>query len=162
MEAISERMAVTVPLTKPAGTVREASAMEPAGERGQSPAPQPPGDYYAPEEKPEPIGLYRVEQDGEGSPKVHFDAPRREKEAGEGAPAEPERKEKDDTTTCDTGRVDREIQQLKKKQEELKKRLDHETDAEKLRELEKQLAQLESELCQKDNDAYRRQNAVYS
>ena len=56
--------------------------------------------------------------------------------------------------------MDREIEKLKKKQQELERQLSAETDETKIKDLERQLAQVERELKQKDNDTYRRQHAV--
>lgn len=64
--------------------------------------------------------------------------------------------------TGSTDKVDREIEKLKKKQQELEQRLNTETDDTKIRELERKLAQVERELAQKDNDTYRRQHTVFS
>lgn len=64
--------------------------------------------------------------------------------------------------TCNTDKVDREIEKLKKKQKELEQQIHSGTDESRIRELEKELAQVERELGQKDNDAYRRQHAVYT
>lgn len=77
--------------------------------------------------------------------------------------AEPEKKGSEgERWSCDTGRVDREIEKLKKQQQELEQRLNAETDEAKRKDLERQLAQVERELKQKDSDAYRRQHAVYT
>ena len=56
--------------------------------------------------------------------------------------------------------MDREIEKLKKKKEELEQRLNTETDEAKIKDLERQLAQVERELNQKDNDTYRRQHTT--
>lgn len=152
MEAVGERMTPAVQMPNPAAGPREVSRPVQTGEK--KPVPKPAGDRYAPEAPREPIGIYRAEKDGEGRTSIRFDAPRKEKEAA--------REKKPETTTCDTGRVDREVEQLKKKQAELKKRLETEPDEKKRRELEQQLSQVEGELIQKDNDAYRRQNASYA
>ena len=58
--------------------------------------------------------------------------------------------------------MDREIEKLKKQQQELKQRLNSETDEAKIKDLEHQLAQVEQELKQKDSDTYRKQNATYT
>lgn len=63
---------------------------------------------------------------------------------------------------CDTAKVDREIRQLRQRQQDLEQRLRAETDPARTRELERQLAQAERELAQKDNDTYRRQNASFT
>ena len=64
--------------------------------------------------------------------------------------------------TCNTDKVDREIEKLKKQKQELTQQISRETDGSKVKALQKQLAQVERELSQKDNDTYRRQNAVYT
>lgn len=77
----------------------------------------------------------------------------------------PERKDKDkraERCTGDTGKVDREIEKLKRKRAELEQRLNTERDEAKREDLEQQLAQVEAELRQKDNDGYRRRNTVFS
>lgn len=156
MEPITERLAPMVHQTPGAENAPKAGPEE-APET--APAPRP-GDRYEPEEPREPIGLYRVERDEEGTPRVRFDDPEAGKDAPEGEGPEPEKKE--DTATCDTGRVDREIKALKKRREQLKRRLEGERDPGKTQKLEQELARVEKELAQKDNDAYRRQNADYS
>lgn len=99
-------------------------------------------------------------------------AVRRPGEEDQARPAEPrrdeyipERKDKDKRTercTGDTGKVDREIEKLKRKRAELEQRLNTERDEAKREDLERQLAQVEAELRQKDNDGYRRRNTVFS
>ena len=76
--------------------------------------------------------------------------------AGQGAKG-PEGK-KDEVWEGNSDKVDREIEKLKKKQQELAQQLNTETDEAKIKELERQLSQVEQELRQKDNDAYRRQH----
>ena len=160
MEPITERLAPMVRQTAAAGNAPKA---EPGEAPEIAPAPRPAGDRYQPEEPREPIGLYRVERDGEGTPRVRFDDPEAGKEAPKGeGPSRPEKEEKEDTVTCDTGRVDREIEALKKRREQLKRRLESAADSDEAQRLEQKLAQVERELAQKDNDAYRRQNADYS
>ena len=58
--------------------------------------------------------------------------------------------------------MDREIERLKRKRDELKEQISRETDPSKAERLEKMLAQVERELRQKDNDVYRRQHSVFS
>ena len=70
------------------------------------------------------------------------------------------RRGKDEVWECNSDKVDREIEKLKKKQQELERQLSAETDETKIKDLERQLAQVERELKQKDNDTYRRQHAV--
>lgn len=110
-------------------------------------------DEYVPGERAEPSGRYWMGQDEEGQPKIHFDDPER----AAGAPKKPEEK-----WVCDTDKVDREIEQLKKKQQELKQRLGTETNEARIKELERQLGQTEQGLHEKDNDAYRKQHATFT
>ncbi len=117
-------------------------------------------DEYIPEEQQEPSGRYYLGKDGEGKPKVYFDDPERDK--GADGPKKKASGIKAERCTCNTDKVDREIEKLKKKQEELERQIDLEMDDAKIRELEKKLAQVENELSQKDNDAYRCQHAAFS
>lgn len=118
-------------------------------------------DEYVPEEEQEPIGRYWMERDEEGKMKIHFDDPdkagadKRKAESGE-PEAKPE------ICRGSTDKVDREIEKLKKEQEELVQKISSETDETKIKELESRLAQVERELRQKDNDTYRRQHTVFS
>ncbi len=136
-------------------------------------------DEYIPEKKQEPSGRYWLGKDEDGQPKVYFDdtkqaadalekqdeipdinAPDQDKVAGS-----PEKKasgDKSGSCTCNTDKVDREIEKLKKKREELERQINSEKDNTKIKELEKKLARVESELRQKDNDAYRRQHSTFS
>lgn len=127
------------------------------GEEAQGRSARPVMDEYVPEEKREPSGLYRMGRDEEGQPRIYFDDP-------EQAADEPERKdgEKDEVCVGNTDRVDREIEKLKRKRQELEQRLGAETDEARIKELERQLAQVERELKQKDNDTYRRQHTQVS
>ena len=135
-------------------------------------------DEYVPEEPQEPSGRYWMGKDEDGQPKIYFDDPERAadaprqpedapeaeepKQAGQGAKGPEGKKEEGETWECNTDKVDREIEKLKKKQQELEQRLNTETDEAKIKDLERQLAQVEQELKQKDNDTYRRQNATYT
>ncbi len=135
-----------------------APAIQQPQEAAQAPAPQeksrpaPAFDEYVPEDKrnQEPIGLYRVVQE-DGAPKIEFDDPDKA-----GAP------DKTEQTTMDTGKVDREIRQLKEKIEQLQKQIEREDGPQKREQLEKQLARAQQEAARKDNDTYRRQHAEIS
>ncbi len=59
-----------------------------------------------------------------------------------------------------TDKVDREIEKLKKRKEELEGQIRTEKDERRIRSLEQELAQVERELSQKDNDGYRQRNMV--
>ena len=133
-------------------------------------------DEYIPEEPKEPSGRYWMGKDEDGQPKIYFDDPERAADAPkqpEGAPEKPNADEepdpagqgakgpegkKDEVWEGNSDKVDREIEKLKKKQQELAQQLNTETDEAKIKELERQLSQVEQELRQKDNDAYRRQH----
>ena len=141
-------------------------------------------DEYIPEEPQEPSGRYWMGKDEDGQPKIYFDDPERAADAPKqpedapkkpdaDAPEEPDpadqgakgperKKDKDEVWEGNTDKVDREIEKLKKKQQELKQRLNTETDEAKIKDLEHQLAQVEQELKQKDSDTYRKQNATYT
>ena len=115
-----------------------------------------PKDEYISSEKSgsKPSGLYRVEQDENGNPKVLYDDPKKvQKKSATG---------KAEECTTNTDAVDREIEKLKEEKRQLEQQIQIETDEKKVKALEKKLAQVEAELNQKNNDTYRRQNAVVS
>ena len=163
------------PLTT-AEKVLGASKVQKPEEDAQSRQLKPVMDEYVPEEPQEPSGRYWMGKDEDGQPKIYFDDPERAadaprqpedapeaeepKQAGQGAKGPDEKKDKGETWECNTDKVDREIEKLKKKQQELEQRLNTETDEAKIEDLERQLAQVERELKQKDNDTYRRQHTA--
>lgn len=112
-----------------------------------------PGDSAAKQS----AGLYQIAHDEDGTPRIRFDDP----EKGGPEKAGPERRA--ETTTCSTDKVDRELESLRREEEQLQERLrSASADPEQSRDLEKQLEQIQRELQQKDNDGYRRQHAVFS
>ena len=123
-------------------------------------------DEYVPEEKPEPTGRYRLGKDEDGKPKIYFDAPdASDASDGDKGAEGPEKSGSDkdgQSCTCNTDKVDREIEKLKKQKQELEQQINRETDESKIEDLKAKLAQIEKELSQKDNDTYRRQHAVYT
>ncbi len=127
-----------------------------------------PKDEYISSEKSgkEPAGLYRLGQDGNGSRKIFFDDPNRsDRTEGKEQPKADGSCQGKSSEKCvtDTDRVDKEIEKLKEKKQQLEQQIRSASgDEKKVRELEKELAQVESELSQKDNDTYRRQNAFVS
>ena len=165
------------PLTT-AEKVLGASKVQKPEEEAQDRRLKPVMDEYIPEEPQEPSGRYWMGKDEDGQPKIYFDDPERAadaprqpedapeaeepKQAGQGAKGPEGKKNKDETWECNTDKVDREIEKLKKQQQELKQRLNSETDEAKITDLEHQLAQVEQELKQKDSDTYRKQNATYT
>ena len=146
-----------------ASKVQKAEAEEAQGRRVQ-----PVTDEYIRSEPQEPSGRYWMGRDGDGQPKIYFDGPTTDAPEGPEKAAntekpEPERSgENEGKCACNTDKVDREIEQLKKKQQELEQRLNAETDGAKRKDLERQLAQVERELKQKDNDTYRKQHAAFT
>ena len=165
------------PLTT-AEKVLGASKVQKPEEEAQGRQLKPVMDEYIPEEPQEPSGRYWMGKDEDGQPKIYFDdrsraadapkqpedAPEAEKpkQAGQGAEGPEGKKDKDEVWECNTDKVDREIEKLKKKQQELEQRLNSETDEAKIKALERQLAQVEQELKQKDNDTYREQHAAFT
>lgn len=140
--------------------VKEASKIRQLEDKVQSSPVKAVKDEYTPEEKSEPTGRYWVGKSEDGQPKIYFDDP--EQGGGMKTPDKKVSGGRTESCTCDTGRVDREIEKLKRKQEELEQKLNLETDSARIEDLEKKLAQAERELSQKDNDAYRRQHSVFS
>ena len=175
------------PLTT-AEKVLGASKVQKPEEEAQSRQLKPVMDEYIPEEPQEPSGHYWMGKDEDGQPKIYFDDPERAADApkqpegtpdakkpeadapeaeepdpeGQGAKGPEGKKDKGETWECNTDKVDREIEKLKKQQQELEQRLNTETDEAKIKDLERQLSQVEQELKQKDSDTYRRQHAVYT
>ena len=161
------------PLTM-AEKVLGASKVQKPEEEAQGRQLKPVMDEYVPEEPQEPSGRYWMGRDEDGQTKIYFDAPERAadapgqpedapeaeepKQAGQGAKG-PEGK-KEEVWEGNTDKVDREIEKLKKKKEDLEQRLNTETDEAKIKDLERQLAQVDRELKQKDNDTYRRQQTT--
>ena len=156
--------------------VHGASKVQKPGEEAQSRQLKPVMDEYVPEEPQEPSGRYWMGKDEEGQPKIFFDdrsrtadlpkqpegSPEAEEPdlADQGAKGPERKKDKDEVWEGNTDKVDREIEKLKKKQQELEQRINTETDEAKIKVLERQLAQVERELKQKDNDTYRRQHTT--
>lgn len=176
------RVSAGQPLTAAERILGAPKARKPEAENQSRPL-KPVMDEYVPEEPQEPSGRYWMGKDEEGRPKIYFDDPERAADAPKqpeaapdagkpdaDAPEEPEenkgakgperKKDEDEVWECNTDKVDREIEKLKKKRQELEQRLNTETDEAKIKDLERQLAQVERELSEKDNDAYRRQHST--
>ncbi len=103
------------------------------------------------QETRQPIGLYRVVHDEDGAAKIQFDDPDEDQTA---PPVE--------NCTTNTDRVDREIEKLKEKKNQLEQQLNASKDPQDMKKLEQQLARIEQELQLKDNDTYRRAHASIS
>lgn len=107
-----------------------------------------------------PTGLYWIGEDENGKRKIFYDDPKKPKPAD--AKEMPDEKA-EEKCTGDTGKVDREIEQLKEKKKQLEQQIQSAGgDGKKVQELERKLAQVENELSQKDNDTYRRNNTIFS
>lgn len=130
-------------------------------------------DEYVPEERPESSGRYWLGKYEDGKPKICFDDPERAEDAPGFSDASnrdksaegPEKSDSDkdgQSCTCNTDKVDREIEKLKKQKQELEQQINRETDESKIEDLKAKLEQIEKELSQKDNDTYRRQHATYT
>lgn len=111
-------------------------------------------DEYVPSEEKEPIGLYSVAPDENGTPQISYDK-------AEDKPADKENEPKEETVTANTDSVDHEIKNLRNKAQMLirKLRSADESEAEKI---QRELEQVNAELAQKDNDEYRRQHTVFT
>ena len=169
------KTAAVQPLTA-AEKTEGASKVQKPEEEAQGRPLKPMMDEYIPEEPREPSGLYWMGRDEDGQPKIYFDDPERAANApkqpedtpeaeepdpaGQGAKGPEGEKDKDEVWEGNSDKVDREIEKLKKKQQELEQRRNTETDEAKIKDLERQLAQVERELKQKDNDTYRRQHTT--
>ena len=157
----------------PLAGVEEPKKVQRPEDETQSRYQKPVMDEYVPEEKPEPTGRYRLGKDEDGKPKIYFDDPERAEDAPDASYASdrdksaegPEKSGSDkegQSCTCNTDKVDREIEKLKKQKQELEQQINRETDESKIEDLKAKLEQIEKELSQKDNDTYRRQHAVYT
>lgn len=133
-------------------------------------------DEYIPSEKDEPIGLYSMEQDENGNPKIKLDSsesrpankPDKQEDKSADKSDEPDKadkpeKEKSESEECicNTDKVDRELKRLREKAERLEQQLRSAT-GEEAEKLQKQLAAAQNELVQKDNDTYRKSHAEFS
>jgi len=137
-----------------------------------------PQDVYISSEKSgkEPVGLYRIGQDENGSRKIFFEdpdkadrtdgkeEPKAEKADGKKPKIDGDSQgKKAEVCIGNTDKVDREIEKLKEKKRELEQQIQSASgDERKIQELEKKLAQVEQELSQKDNDTYRKQHSEFS
>ena len=150
----------------PVAGVDELKKVQRPEDETQSRCQKPVMDEYVPEEKPEPSGRYWLGKDEDGKPKIYFDAPdASDASDGDKGAEGPEKSGSDkdgQSCTCNTDKVDREIEKLKKQKQELEQQINRETDESKTEDLKAKLAQIEKELSQKDNDTYRRQHATYT
>lgn len=138
-------------------------------------------DRFAPEEPAVKAGLYRKAKGQDGNPTLRFDDPTKAEKEDEETPAEAAEEEKaakeqkaaeeekeakkaeakTKTTTINTDRVDREIEKLREKIEDVAQDLRTAT-GEEAEKLEQQLLLDRIELRLKDNDTYRRAHSQVS
>ena len=164
MMSLSNRNTGAVQPLTAAKKAAEKSKVQRAEEAVQSSPQRSVRDEYIPEGPQEPSGRYWMEMDEEGRPIICFDDPERAPglpERTEDAP-DTERPEKEELCVGDTGKVDREIEALKKKLAELQQRLNGEADEVEAGDIERQIAQAERELAQKDNETYRKQHSTFT
>ncbi len=134
-------------------------------------------DEYVHEPPAAPIGLYRLEQDENGKPRVIFDDPEktndtpkpRDVQKPEDASKSRDTQKPEDaskseeTCTGNTDKVDREIEHLKEEKKRLEQQIRSASgDAEKIERLEQKLEHVEQELARKDTETYRRQHTTFS
>lgn len=177
MQPVSGISAGAAQASVPIAGLDELKKVQRPGDETQERRQRPVMDEYIPEEKPEPSGYYWLGKDEDGKPKIYFDDP----EQAANVPETPEdtadvpnqdedvkglEKSGSDknmkSCTCNTDKVDREIEKLKKQKLELERQISRETDEAKAEDLKARLAQVEKELRQKDNDTYKRQHAAYT
>lgn len=114
-------------------------------------------DEYVSSETKEPIGLYRVSQNDEGSRQISYDDPNK-------APEKIGSSDDDkceETITANTNRVDKEIKELRERSRLLAEKL-RAADPQSADAVRRELNEVYRELAQKDNDQYRRQNTMFS
>ena len=141
-----------------------------ADAKGSGRRPQLQDAYISSEEEGQkPTGLYRVEQDEKGNRKIVFDDPKKagrteeSEEPKKASRGEEKEEPKEEICVGNTNGVDREIQKLKEKKQQLEQQIQSASgDERKTRKLQKKLAQIEQELSQKDTETYRRQHTVFS
>ena len=129
-----------------------------------------PKDEYISSEKSgkKPSGLYHMEQDKNGNPKIIFDTTKRAEEAESEQSKGAELKELSDNdrvkvTIGNMDKVKNEIKKLKEEKKQLEQQLKMAAGNEqKTKELKAKLAQVEAELSVKDTDEYKRQHAEYT
>ena len=127
-------------------------------------AEKPEGDMLPPEAKRPEGGVLppEAEKPEGGALPPKTEAPEEDNPEKKSVPGKKPEKEKVEECTANTDKVDREIEKLKKKKEQLEQKIVSEKDEKKREKLEKELAFVEAELSQKDNDGYRRRHTIFS
>ena len=151
-----------------AQTEQTAKATERAEEAAKSKEKDKPEYISSEKSGKKPSGLYHMEQDKNGNPKIIFDTAKKAEEAESEQPKGAELKEVSDNdrvkvTIGNMDKVKNEIKKLKDEKKQLERQLKMAAgNQQKTKELETKLAQVEAELSVKDTDEYKRQHAEYT
>ena len=151
-----------------AQTEQTAKATERAEEAAKSKEKDKPEYISSEKSGKKPSGLYHMEQDENGNPKIIFDTTKRAEEAESEQSKGAELKELSDNdrvkvTIGNMDKVKNEIKKLKEEKKQLEQQLKMAAGNEqKTKELKAKLAQVEAELSVKDTDEYKRQHAEYT
>ncbi len=151
-----------------AQTEQTAKATERAEEAAKSKEKDKPEYISSEKSGKKPSGLYHMEQDKNGNPKIIFDTTKRAEEAESEQPKGAELKEVSDNdrvkvTIGNMDKVKNEIKKLKEEKKQLEQQLKMAAGNEqKTKELKAKLAQVEAELSVKDTAEYKKQHAEYT
>ena len=151
-----------------AQTEQTAKATERAEEAAKSKEKDKPEYISSEKSGKKPSGLYHMEQDKNGNPKIIFDTAKKAEEAESEQPKGAELKEVSDNdrvkvTIGNMDKVKNEIKKLKEVKKQLEQQLKMAAGNEqKTKELKAKLAQVEAELSVKDTAEYKKQHAEYT
>lgn len=151
-----------------AQTEQTAKATERAEEAAKSKEKDKPEYISSEKSGKKPSGLYHMEQDKNGNPKIIFDTAKKAEEAESEHPKGAELKEVSDNdrvkvTIGNMDKVKNEIKKLKEEKKQLEQQLKMAAGNEqKTKELKAKLAQVEAELNVKDTAEYKKQHAEYT
>ncbi len=151
-----------------AQTEQTAKATERAEEAAKSKEKDKPEYISSEKSGKKPSGLYHMEQDKNGNPKIIFDTAKKAEEAESEQPKGAELKEVSDNdrvkvTIGNMDKVKNEIKKLKEEKKQLEQQLKMAAGNEqKTKELKAKLAQVEAELNVKDTAEYKKQHAEYT
>lgn len=151
-----------------AQTEQTAKATERAEEAAKSKEKDKPEYISSEKSGKKPSGLYHMEQDKNGNPKIIFDTAKKAEEAESEQPKGAELKEVSDNdrvkvTIGNMDKVKNEIKKLKEEKKQLEQQLKMAAGNEqKTKELKAKLAQVEAESSVKDTAEYKKQHAEYT
>ena len=151
-----------------AQTEQTAKATERAEEAAKSKEKDKPEYISSEKSGKKPSGLYHMEQDKNGNPKIIFDTAKKAEEAESEQPKGAELKEVSDNdrvkvTIGNMDKVKNEIKKLKEEKKQLEQQLKMAAGNEqKTKELKAKLAQVEAELSVKDTAEHKKQHAEYT